>query len=70
MPKADCPEVLVIWSPSERQEIEVHIFDRVNLLGFTTRKLTSEEDINPRKHTFLLNVGLWPTQKKKNLVYF
>ena len=34
IPQADCPEVVVIWAPFERQKIEVHIFERANLSGF------------------------------------
>ena len=31
IPQADWPEVAVIWTPFERQKIEVDIFERANL---------------------------------------
>ena len=34
IPQADWPGVVVIWTPFERQKIEVHIFERANLSGF------------------------------------
>ena len=36
IPQADWPEVVVISAPYERQNIEVHIFQRANRSGFAT----------------------------------
>ena len=65
MPKADWLEAVVIWGPSERRNIEVHIFERANLSGFGTWNFTAKEDLNRRKQLFLLNFRPWPAQKKK-----
>ena len=46
MPKADWLEAVVIWGPSERRNIEVHIFERANLSGFGTWNFTAKEDLN------------------------
>ena len=65
MPQADWPEVVVIWAPFERQKIEVYIFERANFSGFGTWKLTTKENLIPRKQVCLLNLRLWPAQKTK-----
>ena len=65
MPQADWSEVVVRWVPLERQKVEVHIFERSNLLGLATWKFTTKEDLNPRKQVFLHNLRLRPAQKPK-----
>ena len=65
MPKADWLEAIVIWGPSERRNIEVHIFERANLSGFGTWNFTAKEDLNRRKQVFVLNFRPWPAQKPK-----
>ena len=70
MPQADWPGIVVIWAPFERQKIEVHIFERINISGFGTWKFTAKEDLNPRKQAFLLNLRLWPAQKPKIWSFF
>ena len=64
-PQADWPEVALVWVPFERQKVEVHIFERVNLSGFGTWEVTAKEDLNPRKQIFIFNLRLWPAQKPK-----
>ena len=44
IPQAHWPEVIVIWAPFERRKVEVHIFDRANILGFATWEFTTKED--------------------------
>ena len=65
MPKADWLEAIVIWGPSERRNIEIHIFERANLSGFGTWNFTAKEDLNRRKQLFLLNFRPWPVHKPK-----
>ena len=57
--QADWPEVIVIWAPFERQNVEIHIFDKVSLPGFAAWEFTTKEDLNPRKEVFLLDLRLW-----------
>ena len=64
-PQADWLGLIAIWAPFERQKIEVHIFERANLSGFGTWKLSSKEDLNRRRQIFLLNFRPWPAQKPK-----
>ena len=57
------PEVAVIWAPFEKQKIEVHIFETVNLLGFGRQKFTTKEYLNEREQ--VLNFRPCPAQKPK-----
>ena len=54
-----------MWTPLERQKIEIHIFEAANPSGFGTWKCTAKEELNPRKQVFFLNLRLWPSQKPK-----
>ena len=54
IPLADCPEVVVIRAPFERQHIEVHILERAIFSGFGRWKFTTKEDLNRRKRSFFL----------------
>ena len=54
-----------MWAPSERQKIEVHIFERVNLSGSGAWKFSVKEDLNQSKQVFLHNFRPWPAQKPK-----
>ena len=56
---------IVIWAPSERQQIEVQIFERANLSDFGMWKFIAKEDLNQQKQVFLLNFRHWPAQKPK-----
>ena len=53
--QADWPGVVVIWTPFERQKIEVHIFERANLSGFVTWKFSAKENLNRQKQVFFHN---------------
>ena len=54
-----------MWTPFERQKIEVHIFERANLAGFGTWKFSAKEDLNQQKQIFIHNFRPWPAQKPK-----
>ena len=54
-----------MWAPSERQKIEVHIFERANLSGSGAWKFSVKEDLNQSKQVFLHNFRPWPAQKPK-----
>ena len=70
IPQADWLEVVVIWAPFERREIEVHFFERAILSGFGTWNFTAKEDLNQQKQVFLLNFRPWLTQKPKIGLFF
>ena len=70
IPQADWPGVVVILAPFERQNIEVHIFERANLSGFGTWKFSAKEDLNRQKHVFLHNFRPRTTQKPKSWSIF
>ena len=53
-PQAYWPEVVAIWAPFESQNIEVHIFERANLSGFSMWKFTAKEDLNQQKSYLFL----------------
>ena len=63
MPQADWLEAAVTWALFERGKIEVHIFDRANLLGIVTWNFTAKEDLIRRKQVFLPDFRPWPAQK-------
>ena len=63
IPQADWPEVVVIWASSEKQNVEVCIFDRTNILGFAMWEFTIKEDLSPQKQVCILNLRLWFAQK-------
>ena len=65
IPEADWSELVVIWTPFERQKIESYIFERANLSGVGMVTFFSKEDLIPRKQVFLLNLRLWPVQRTK-----
>ena len=56
---------VVIWAPSERQQIKVQIFERANLSDFGMWKFIAKEDLNQQKQVFLFNFRHWPAQKPK-----
>ena len=70
IPKAGLPEIVVMWTSFEIQKIEVHIFERTNLSGFGTWKITAKEDLSPLRQVFLLNLRLCPVQKPKIWPFF
>ena len=55
------PELVFIWTPFEREKIEVRIFDRAILSGLVTREFTTKEDLNPRRQVPLLKLMPWHT---------
>ena len=44
IPQADRPEVVVMWASFERQKVEVRIFERANLSGFSMWDVTAKEE--------------------------
>ena len=65
IPEADWPVVVVIWTPLEKRKIEVHIFERANLSGSGTWKISAKEDLNRPKQVFVHNFRPWAAQKPK-----
>ena len=49
----------------ERSKIEVQIFERVNLSGFGTWKVSAKEHLNRQKQVFLQSFRPWSAQKPK-----
>ena len=50
------------------QMIEVHIFERANLSGFGTWRLSAKKDLNQQNRYFFIIVDLGPP-RNQNLVY-
>ena len=39
-------KVVIVWAPSEKEIIEVHISDKASFAVFNTREFTRKEDLN------------------------